>query len=330
MAGHDLVVIGGSAGGVEALKQVCSALPADFPAAVCAVLHLSPSSRSFLPELLSRNSKLTARHPVDGEPITPGKIYVAPPDLHMLVRPGHVILRRGPHENRSRPAINPLFRSAAVSYRSRVIGVVLSGTLDDGAAGLVAVKLCGGICVVQDPADAMWPEMPRNALKHDHVDHTVPIAMLGKLLTRLVREPPPPMPPIPANLILEAKIAALETFMPTEPGTLGRPTRLSCPQCGGVLNEVTEEGSTRFRCQVGHAFTEEALMAAQNDELERALESAMRIHRDRVSLFRRMQHHSEQQSMPHAAARWREGADESDHAATLISQALDLLRRPPE
>ena len=124
--------------------------------------------------------------------------------------------------------------------------------------------------------------------------------------------------------------AALETFMPAEHGTLGRPTRLSCPQCGGVLNEVTEEGSTRFRCQVGHAFTEDALMAAQNDELERALESAMRIHRDRVSLFRRMQHHSEQQSMLHAAARWRAGADESDQAATLISQALDIMRRPPE
>lgn len=330
MAGHDLVVIGGSAGGVEALKQVCADLPEDFPAAICVTLHISPSSRSFLPELISRASKLPARHPVDGEDLKPGTIYIAPPDLHMLVRSGHIILRRGPHENRSRPAINPLFRSAAVAYRSRVIGVVLSGTLDDGSAGLIAVKLCGGLCVVQDPDDAMWPEMPRNALKKDHVDHVVPINSLAKLLTRLVREQPAPMPPIPPNLILEAKIAALETFMPAEHGTLGRPTRLSCPQCGGVLNEVTDEGSTRFRCQVGHAFTEDALMAAQNDELERALESAMRIHRDRVSLFRRMQHHSEQQAMPHAAARWRAGADESDHAATLISQALDFLRRPPE
>ncbi len=330
MAGHDLVVIGGSAGGVEALAHVCASLPQDFPAAVCVVLHISPISRSFLPELISRNSKLPARHPVDDEPIKHGTIYVAPPDLHMLVRPGHVILRRGPHENRSRPAINPLFRSAAVSYRSRVIGVILSGMLDDGAAGLMAVKLCGGICVVQDPEDAMWPEMPRNALKQEHVDHTVPIAELGKLLTRLVHEPAAPIPSIPGNLIMEAKIAALETFMPAEHVSLGRPTRLSCPQCGGVLNEVTEEGSTRFRCQVGHAFTEDALMAAQNDELERALESAMRIHRDRVSLFRRMQRHSEQQAMPHAAARWQAGADESDHAASLISQALDIMRRPPE
>ena len=330
MAGHDLVVIGGSAGGVEALKQLCADLPKDFPAAVCVVLHISPSSRSFLPELISRVSKLPARHPIDEEALKPGTIYVAPPDLHMLVRPGRIILRRGPHENRSRPAINPLFRSAAVCFRSRVVGVVLSGTLDDGSAGLIAVKLCGGICVVQDPEDALWPEMPRNALKKDHVDHITPIAGLAKLLTRIVREPPGPMPPIPPNLILEAKIAALETFMPAEHGTLGRPTRLSCPQCGGVLNEVTDEGSTRFRCQVGHAFTEDALMAAQNDELERALESAMRIHRDRVLLYRRMQHQSEQQSMPHAAARWRAGADESDHAATLISQALHILRRPPE
>jgi two-component system, chemotaxis family, protein-glutamate methylesterase/glutaminase len=330
MAEHDVVVIGGSAGGVEALKQLCGNLPEDFPAAICVVLHISPSSRSFLPELISRVSKLPARHPVDGETIKHGTIYIAPPDTHMLVRSGHVILRRGPHENRSRPAINPLFRSAAVSYRSRVIGVVLSGTLDDGSAGLIAVKLCGGICVVQDPDDAMWPEMPRNALRQDGVDHTVPVADLAKLLTRLVHEPSGPMPPIPANLILEAKIAALETYMPAEQVTLGRPTRLSCPQCSGVLNEITDEGSTRFRCQVGHAFTEDALMAAQNDELERALESAVRIHRDRASLFRRMQHTSEHDAMPHAAARWRAGADESDHAVVLISQALDILRRPPE
>ena len=212
----------------------------------------------------------------------------------MLLRPGHVILRRGPHENRTRPAIDPLFRSAAVTYRSRVIGVVLSGLLDDGCAGLIAIKACGGLCVVQDPDDAIWPEMPRNALAHDNVDHCVPAAELPGLLTRLVREPPGPTPPIPDNLFLEAGIAAQETSsMVREPVQLGRPSHLSCPQCGGVLNEVLDEGSTRFRCQIGHAFSAETLSAAQNEELERAMESALRMHRERVVLFRRMQEKSE-------------------------------------
>ena len=144
MAGHDIVVIGGSAGGVEALKQICQGLPPDFPAAVFVVVHISPTSRSVLPDLLSRAGKLPARHPANEEAISLGTIYVAPPDTHMLLRPGHVTLRRGPHENRTRPAIDPLFRSAAVTYRSRVIGVVLSGLLDDGCAGLIAIKACGG------------------------------------------------------------------------------------------------------------------------------------------------------------------------------------------
>ena len=167
MTGHDIVVIGGSAGGVEALKLICEGLPSNFPAAVFVVVHISPTSRSVLPDLLSRAGKLPARHPTDEEAITPGHHLCRSARQHMLLQAGHVTLRRGPHENRTRPAIDPLFRSAAVTYRSRVIGVVLSGLLDDGCAGLIAIKACGGLCVVQDPDDAIWPEMPRNALTHD-------------------------------------------------------------------------------------------------------------------------------------------------------------------
>jgi two-component system, chemotaxis family, protein-glutamate methylesterase/glutaminase len=328
MAGHDIVVIGGSAGAVEALRQFCAGLPPNFPAAIFIVIHISPTSRSVMPELLSRSGRLPARHPRDDEAIRPGVIYVAPPDMHMLLRPGHVILRRGPHENRTRPAIDPLFRSAAVAYKSRVIGVVLSGLLDDGSAGLVAVKACGGLCVVQEPDDAMWPEMPRNALAHDHVDHRSTVKDLPHLLGQLVRMPPGEDPPVPRHLIVEANIAAQETPVVPEPPQVGRPTRLSCPQCGGVLNEVVEEGTTRFRCQIGHAFTAESLVAAQDEELERALESALRMHRERVVLFRRMQEQSEAQSLPHAAARWRAGADESEHAARVIGDAISNLRKP--
>lgn len=330
MASHDIVVIGGSAGAVEALRRFCADLPADFPAAIFIVIHISPTSRSVMPELLSRAGHLPARHPKDNETISPGVIYVAPPDMHMLLRPGHVILRRGPHENRTRPSIDPLFRSAAVTYRSRVIGVVLSGLLDDGSAGLVAIKACGGICVVQQPEDALWPEMPRNALAHDHVDHRATVAEMPQLLGQLTRQPAGEAPPIPRHLILEASIAAQEAPIVPEPAQVGRPTRLSCPQCGGVLNEVSEEGTTRFRCQIGHAFTAESLVAAQDQELERALESALRMHRERVVLFRRMQETSEAQSLQHAAARWRAGADESEHAARVIADAITNLRRPSD
>ena len=328
MAGHDIVVIGGSAGAVEALRQFCAGLPADFPAAIFIVIHVSPTSRSVMPELLSRAGHLPARHPKDGEAIRPGVIYVAPPDMHMLLRAGNVILRRGPHENRTRPSIDPLFRSAAVAYRSRVIGVVLSGLLDDGSAGLVAIKACGGLCVVQKPDDALWPEMPRNALAHDHVDHQATVMELPGLLGRLVREPTGNDPPIPRHLILESNIAAQEAAIVPEPAQVGRPTRFSCPQCGGVLNDVAEEGTTRFRCQIGHAFTAETLVAAQDEELERALASALRMHRERVVLFRRMQEQSEAHSLSHAAARWRAGADESEHAAKVISDAITNLRKP--
>lgn len=329
MPGHDIVVIGGSAGALEALKPLFQGLPADFPAAVFLVIHISASSHSVLPDLLTRAGNLPASHPTEGEVIRPGRIYVAPPDRHLLVRQGQVLLRRGPHENRTRPAIDPLFRSAAVAYQSRVIGLVLSGLLDDGSAGLVAIKACGGVCIVQDPDDAIWPEMPRSALRRDHVDYCEPVSALPQLLSRLVREPAGPAPPVPRNLIVEASIAAQETAMATELAQLGRPSRLSCPQCGGVLNEIIEEGSTRFRCQVGHAFTAEGLLAAQNDELERALESAMRMHRERVPLFRRMQRKSEDESLEHAAAHWRARADESEHAAALIAQALDTMRKSP-
>jgi two-component system chemotaxis response regulator CheB len=330
MSGHDIVVIGGSAGGVEALKRICEGLPADFPAAVFVVIHISPTSHSVMPELLTRAGPLRARHPRDEELIRRGTIYVAPPDMHMLLRPGHVILRRGPHENRTRPAIDPLFRSAAVAYRSRVIGVVLSGLLDDGSAGLLAIKACGGICVVQQPEDAIWPEMPRNALAHDQIDYSVPVSSLAGLLCQLVNEPPSIMPPIPSNLILETSIASQEAPMVLEAPQLGRPSRLSCPQCGGVLNEVSDQGNTRFRCQIGHAFTAESLVAAQNDELERAMESALRMHKERTVLFRRMQEKSEAQALTHAAARWRAGADESEHAVKVIAEAIATLRKMPE
>jgi two-component system chemotaxis response regulator CheB len=328
LAGHDIVVIGGSAGGVEALRRICAGLPADLPATVFVVLHISPATRSVMPELLSRAGPLPARHPRDEEPTSRGTIYVAPPDMHMLLRPGHVILRHGPLESSSRPAIDALFRSAAVAYRSRVIGVVLSGLLHDGSAGLMAIKACGGLCVVQEPDDAMWPEMPRNALSHDGLYHRATVAELPALLTRLVGEAPGEMPPIPHHLIVQAATAARAMATAPGPTLVGGRSPQSCPQCGGVLIEVPGPGMPRFRCPLGHAAPAEAApVASPEGELDRALQSALRMHRDRAVMFRRMQQTSEAQGFTYSAARWRAGADESVEAAQVIADAMESRRK---
>ena len=200
MATKDIIVIGSSAGGVDALCRLCSALPADLPAAVFVAQHLSPSARSVLPQLLARAGPLPALSPVDGQAFERGHIYVAGPDHHLLVREDKVLVRRGPYENRTRPAINALFRSAAVAYGSRVTGVVLTGLLDDGTDGLIAIKAAGGTSIVQDPDDAEWPSMPKNAVKRDHVDRIVPLSEMGALLADVAREVAGPASRCPTNI----------------------------------------------------------------------------------------------------------------------------------
>lgn len=329
MATRDIIVIGASAGGVDALSRLCAALPAALPASVFVTQHLSPASRSMLPLLLSRAGPLPALSPVDGQAFERGHIYVAPPDHHLLVRKDRVLVRRGPQENRTRPAVNALFRSAALSYGSRVIGVVLTGLLDDGTEGLIAIKAAGGLSVAQDPADAEWPSMPRNAVKRDHVDHIVPLADLADLLARLVREEAGPSVPLPPDYAAEDRIAAQE-FAVTEPDieTPGVPSHLSCPDCGGVLNQIETGDELRFRCQVGHAFTPLGLADAQSEELERALGVAVRTHRDRIRLFIQMGESAQARGLPHAVQRWRSAQKESEQMLATLEQATTSLRKP--
>src|SRR4051812_33241997 len=189
MQSHDIIVIGASAGGVETLKQLVAGLPAELPAAVFVVLHVTPNGPGYLPRILEKAGPLPVCSPKDGDGIANGRIYVAPPDHHMLVEPGRLRVVRGPKENRHRPAVDPLFRSAAWAYGPRVIGVVLSGTLDDGAAGLWAIKSCGGVAVVQDPEDALFGEMPASALACVDADHVAPLEEIPLLLAELVRSP---------------------------------------------------------------------------------------------------------------------------------------------
>ena len=324
----DIIVVGSSAGGVGALQRLCATFPPELPASIFVAQHLSPSARSMLPQLLDRAGPLRALSPVDGQAIEPGHIYVAGPDCHLLLRPGKMLSRRGPNENRTRPAVNALFRSAAIHYGARSIGVVLTGLLDDGTDGLIAIKAAGGMSVVQDPDDAEWPSMPRNALKRDHVDHSLPLNEMGRLLSRLVKEKAGPSLPLPEAYRVEDRIAAQEfAVMEPEIITPGSPSRISCPDCGGVLNHIETNQEIRFRCQVGHAFTPLGLAAAQSDELERALSIAVRTHRDRIKLFGQMRASAEARGLSHATKRWTDASDQSAQLVTVLEEAMASLRK---
>ena len=330
MAKRDIIVIGASAGGVEALQKLCAMLPADLPATIFIAQHISPTARSLMPLLLSRAGPLQAMSPRDGDLTSEGTIYVASPDLHMLVRRGSVLMRRGPVENRTRPAVNALFRSAAVAYGSRVIGVVLTGLLDDGTEGLIAIKAAGGLSVVQDPTDAQWPSMPKNAIKRDHVDYIVPVAALAELLGRLCRGDAGPNIPLPSEFITEDRIAAQDfAVMNAEPRTPGQPSHVGCPDCGGVLNQIVTGDEIRFRCQVGHAYTPLGLAQAQSSELERALGVAVRTHKDRIKLFEQMSDNARTRELPHAVSRWEGAQAEAEQMIRVLENAMASLTRVP-
>lgn len=260
-----IIVLGASAGGVEALTSVVGSLPPDVGAAVLVVLHISPVGLSVLPDILERAGKLPAIHPADGELLKPDRVYVAPPDHHLLVHRGRVGVSRGPTEHRARPAIDPLFRSAAAAYGPQVVGVVLSGTLDDGTEGLRAINARGGVSVVQDPEDALFPGMPASAVRYADPQHIVALRDIPALLEGLARQ-------------LTGKG---DEFVPEESGVPPRRewqedalSSLSCPDCRGVLREHFDGDLLRFQCRIGHAYSASSLLLAQGDELERALWSA--------------------------------------------------------
>jgi len=281
------IVIGASTGGVAALLELVSGLPKNLPAVVGVVLHVG-AMPSILPQLLSARGVLPAQHPADGERLRPGRIYVAPPDRHMLFTADEVRLSRGPRENHARPAIDPLFRTTAMHWRERSIGVVLTGQLDDGTVGLKAIKDCGGAAVVQEPGDAVEPAMPASALANVAVDHCVPIAGMAPVLLELlerkvvtVRQEAPEL--------LAREQAIFERKNPMENlAALAEPSALTCPDCGGGLWELKGSKPLRYRCHTGHGFTAATLEAAQTETAEHSLWSSVRALQEREILLRRL------------------------------------------
>lgn len=321
---REIVVIGASAGGVEALKEIVAALPAGFPAAVFVVIHFPSHATSNLPAILTRAGALQAVHPEDGDPIEAGRIYVAPPDWHLLVERGQVRLTQGPRENGHRPAVDPLFRSAAVAYGRGVVGVVLSGNLDDGTAGLAAVVQRAGTAVVQDPADAMHPGMPSSALAYVRVDHSVPVAQMPELLVRLVGEPLPERDIGGGHDLLrfETDIAEMEPYALHADERPGEPSGFSCPDCHGTLFEVREGELVRYRCRVGHAYGPETLMAQQADEVETALWVAFQSLKERAAFARGMARKMEARHNRYSHQRFMDQAAEADARAAVIRDVL--------
>jgi two-component system chemotaxis response regulator CheB len=324
---HDMIALGASAGGVEALLTVIRTLPYDLPATLFIVLHIPADAPSMMPELLNRVGNLHALHPSDDQQIERGHIYVAPPDHHLLVEKGYVRVVKGPKENRHRPAIDPLFRSLALAYGPRAVGVVLTGSLDDGTAGLLAIKRRNGTVIVQDPQDALYSSMPQSALEHVDVDYVVPLAEVGPLLIRLSTEIPhsTTVGPVPEDMEIEVKMAEADMRNQYDDKQVGKPSPYSCPECGGVLWEIQDDQLVRFRCRVGHAFSLDSMMAEQAEALEEAIWTALKIVQERGSISHRMAQQARTNGHIALAQRYDDRKRDADQRATLLMNALKML-----
>jgi two-component system chemotaxis response regulator CheB len=326
MTGHNIIVIGASVGGVEALSQLVGQFPPDLAATVFIVQHVFPTATGYLAQILDRAGPLPATMAEDGEDFQPAHIYIAPPDHHLLVKAGYLRLTRGPRENRVRPAIDPLFRSAAAAHNARVVGVVLTGMQDDGTAGLLAVKRCGGIAMVQDPAEAPYPDMPLSALEHVEIDYCLPISRMGPVLYRLTQEPPLDTPPIPQDILLEVEMIEHAEHSSNGAAQLGTLALLTCPDCGGPLWEFQQNKLTRYRCRVGHGYTAESLLAGQSEMTEYALWTAVRTMEDRARVLTNLARGRREHNQSKVAKLYETQAEElQGHAQHLRKLLLENL-----
>ena len=309
-----VVTIGASAGGVEALTVLAAGLPGDLQAALFVVLHTTPKGYSVLPEILARAGNLPAEHPVDSQKIESGRIYVAPPDLHLLVSKGQVHLSHGPRENGFRPAVDPLFRSAASAYDGAAIGVVLSGNLADGAAGLRAIKDNGGHTIVQDPAEAPFQSMPTSALEMGPVDFTLPVDQIGPTIARLVSARTVELP-----RTRKPRTQGERAMLSKHPDS--QPSPFACSECHGTLWELASD-VPQFRCRVGHGYSLTGLVDAQDDAVERAIWAAVRSLEENRSLRRRLAEDAEKRNQAFIARLFRNRAQEREQHAEVLRALL--------
>lgn len=325
MPGHDIIVVGGSAGSLEPLQEIVSHLPSGFPAAVFVVLHSSPYGSGLLPQIMQRRSALVIRPANDGEPIQMGHVYTAPPDHHLLVNEERVRVVHGPKDHGFRPAIDPLFRSAAEAYGPRVIGLVLSGALDDGTYGLSTIKQAGGIALVQHPEEAFMASMPLSAVQHVAVDEILYTEQIARRLIELARTP---VAPGAMTMSKHKDNGNRKDPVQNQPSALetgelpGPPSAFTCPECGGALWELTENNILRYRCHVGHGFTADTLLTQKNEYLEAALWTALRALEENAALQRRLADRTRERGLSAISENYAKKSAEYESRAGVIRQVL--------
>ena len=322
MANRDILAIGTSAGGFDALRFLASEFPRDLPASVVCVIHLPSNYDSTLDSILTQAGPLSASFAKDGESLQRNHIYIGPPSSHLLVDGDKLHLGNGPRENHSRPSIDPLFRSAAVCCARRAVGVVLTGTLGDGASGLEALKRCGGVTVVQNPKDAAFPEMPATALDRAKPHHVTSLRGMPELLQKLVTLPEGPPTPVPEEIKYEVDIARGRHMRMHEMDRIGRRSVLACPDCHGVMWEIDEGELIRYRCHVGHAYTAEVMSLALDENLSRALASALRALDERAALAEKLRQQASTSGRKHLVEHWAQKAKEFEADAEIIRSSI--------
>lgn len=322
----DLIVIGGSAGGLPALLELVRELPADLPAALCVAIHTSPYSPGMMADIVERRTRLPCAFGRDGESIQPGRIYVAPVDRHLLIEDRHLRVTHGPRENGFRPAVDPLFRTAARWHGPRAAGIVLSGSLGDGSFGLAAIKHAGGTAIIQDPEEAQVPSMPLSALRGVDIDHIVKAADMAPLIIQLARE----RPKGGATMSNDAKPrhdsaeCGTDLMLKAPEGTL---TPVTCPECGGSLWEQESDLQIGYRCHVGHAYGAESLLRNHSQEVENALWTALRVLEEHAHLQERMATRAESQRLGAAAEQFHQRSLDCRRQAEALRGVL--LNSPP-
>lgn len=322
--GRDIVTVAASAGGLEPLRTLLAALPADLPAAVLVVLHIPATGGRALPRILDRSGALRAAAAVDGEPLRPGRVYVAPPDVHLLVLDGLVRTSRGPRQNGVRPSADPLFRSAALYGGPRTIGVVLSGTLDDGALGAATVEQQGGCVIVQDPDEAAYESMPRCALATTQRPAVRPAGKIAALITWLTSEPVEiPAEEPPADLDTEIRTLLADDLQISPPPR--DYSGFTCPECRGPLYHAREHAADSYDCLAGHRWSPESLLEEQTTTVERAMWLAIRSLDERSRLTDRLAESARIRGYPISAARFRAASEEAALAADVIRDATGKM-----
>ena len=335
MERRNIVVVGASAGGFDAIQRFIGGFSSNLEVTILIVWHLSPEVVGVLPRVLTKEYGHFASNAIDGDPIEPGRIYVAPADYHMLVERGRLRVTKGPKENRFRPAIDPLFRSAAITYGPRVIGVILTGALDDGASGLWAVKSFGGVAIVQDPAEAEVRSMPESALTATPVDYNVKVGEMGPIIERLSKKlvggPVAPDPDTVSRLSKEVEIAMGKIAANYELLPEGKISRLTCPDCHGVLTNFVEGDQLRFRCHTGHAFSGNNLLKNIDREIDEYLWSAVRACNEAIMLLNTLgDQYAEHNNPKLAAVYFNKVRDMERRLASILAAVHFAEAMPPD